>query len=127
VIDVRIHPRRVVAVGLLALTGVALSPVVAVAKPKHPDEGARHGQTSCSILTPGVAPGVITTTGSYTITPSGNGTLVCRGQVPQGPPRAVVVKGLRCPTPAGVTYRSHTVITPSGRVKLTCHFKARGG
>jgi hypothetical protein len=127
VIDVRLHPRNLVAVGLLAVTGAALTPVVAGAKPKHPGEGSTRGQTPCSILTPGIAPGVIQTTGRYTITPSGNGTLVCRGQVPQGPPRAVVVKGLRCPTPAGVTYRSHTVITPSGRVKLTCHFKARGG
>lgn len=126
-IDVRVHPRKVIAAGLPALTCAALFPVVAVAKPKHPGEGATHGQTSCSILTPGIAPGVITTTGRYTITPSGNGTLVCRGQVPQGPPRALVVKGLRCPTPAGITNRSHTVITPSGRVKLTCHFKARGG
>jgi hypothetical protein len=126
VIDVRSHPRRIVAVGLLAVTGAALSPVVAGAKPKHPGEGATHGRTSCSILTPGIAPGVISTTGRYTITPSGNGTLVCRGQVPHGPPRALVVKGLRCPTPAGVTSRSHTVVTPSGRVTLTCRFKARG-
>jgi hypothetical protein len=127
VIDVRIHPRRVAAVGLLALTGAALSPVVADAKPKPPgEEGATHGRTSCSILTPGIAPGVITTAGRYTITPSGNGTLVCHGQVPQGPAHALVVKGLRCPTPAGVTNKSHTVVTPSGRVTLTCHFKARG-
>ena len=126
-IDVRIRSRRIVAVGLLAVTGAALSPVVAGAKPKHPGEGATHGRTSCSILTPGIAPGVITATGRYTITPSGNGTLICHGQVPQGPPHALVVKGLRCPTPAGVTNKSHTVVTPSGRVTLTCHFKARGG
>jgi hypothetical protein len=59
VIDVRIHPRRVTAVGLLALTGAALSPVVADAKPKPPgEEGATHGRTSCSILTPGIEAGI---------------------------------------------------------------------
>ena len=125
-IDVRIHPRTVVAVGMLAVTCAALPPVVAGAKPKPPGEGAAHGQTACSILTPGIAPGVIRTTGRYTITPSGNGTLVCHGQVPQGPPHAVILRGLRCPTPAGVTNASHTVVTPSGRVTLTCHLKARG-
>jgi hypothetical protein len=63
VIDVRLHPRRLVAVGLLAVTGAALTPVVAGAKPKHPGEGATRAQTPCSILTPGIAPGVIQTTG----------------------------------------------------------------
>jgi hypothetical protein len=123
------HPRIRVR-GLLIAAGASTllaAPAVAVAKQKPPHGGAVHGETSCSILTPGVAPGVITTTGRYTITPSGNGTLVCEGQVPQGPPEAVVVKGLRCPTPAGVTWKSHTVVRPSGRVKLTCHFKAGKG
>jgi hypothetical protein len=118
------HPRTRAA-GLLLAATVLVAPAAAVAKPKPPDGGATHGTTSCSILTPGVAPGVITTVGRYTVTPKGNGTLVCHGQVPQGPPRAIVVKGLRCPTPAGVTNRSHTVITPSGRVTLTCHYKAK--
>ena len=104
---------------------MTLSPVAADAKPKHPGEGATRGQISCSILTPGIAPGVITTTGRYTITPSGNGTLICHGRVAQGPSHARIIKGLRCPTPAGATTKSHTVITPSGRVTLTCHFKAR--
>jgi hypothetical protein len=120
------HPRTrarglLVAVGASALLA---APAAGVAKPKPPHDGAVHGEAPCFVLTPGVAPGVITTTGRFTITPSGNGTLVCHGRVPQGPPRAVVVKGLSCPTPAGVTTKSHTVITPSGRVTLTCHFKA---
>ncbi len=123
-IDVRVHPRSRVAAGLLTAGALAASPVVAQAKPKPPHDAATRGQTPCSILTPGVAPGVVTAVGRYTITPSGNGTLICRGRVPQGPARAIVVKRLRCPTPAGVTMRSHTVIRPSGRVTLTCHFKA---
>jgi hypothetical protein len=121
------HPHTRVAAGLLAAGALAASPAAVQAKPKPPHEGATHGQTSCSVLTPGIAPGVITTVGRYTISPNGNGTLVCRGSVPQGPTDAIVVKGLRCPTPAGVTTHSHTVITPSGRVTLTCHFKAREG
>jgi hypothetical protein len=120
------HP-RIRARGLLVAVGTSAllaAPAAGVAKPKPPDGGAVRGETTCFVLTPGVAPGVITTTGRYTITPSGNGKLVCHGRVPQGPSRAIVVKGLVCPTPAGVTTKSHTVITPSGRVKLTCHFKA---
>jgi hypothetical protein len=129
VIVVAMHPHTRIAAGLLAAGALAASPAVAQAKPKPkpPHEGATRGQIACSVLTPGVAPGVIQTVGRYTITPSGNGTLICRGSVPQGPAQAIVVKGLRCPTPAGVTTRSHTVITPSGRVTLTCHFKAREG
>ena len=127
VIDVRVHPRALAAVCLLT-AGVLAAPAVAGAKkPKPPPGGASAGTISCSVLTPGVAPGVIQTVGRYRVTPSGNGTLVCQGQVPQGPPRAVVVKGLSCPTPGGVTNRSHTVITPSGRVTLTCHFKRNDG
>jgi hypothetical protein len=125
------HPRvRAVALALAAGTMLA-APAAAAAKHKPPKpptahkHGAVHGERPCSILTPGVAPGVITTVGRYTITPSGNGTLVCHGRVPAGPEHRVVVHGLRCPTPAGVTWKSHTVITPSGRVTLTCHFKAR--
>jgi hypothetical protein len=127
VIDVRVHPRALVAVSVLT-AGVLAAPAVAGAKKHTPPSGSPSGGTiSCSVLTPGVAPGVIQTIGHYRVTPSGNGTLVCHGQVPQGPPRAVVVKGLQCPTPAGVTNRSHTVITPSGRVTLTCHFKRKDG
>jgi hypothetical protein len=119
VIDVRVHPRAVAAVCVLTAGMLAAPAVAGAKKPKPPSRGT----IPCSILTPGVAPGVIQTVGRFRVTPSGNGTLVCHGQVPQGPPRAVVVKGLSCPTPAGVTNRSHTVITPSGRVTLTCHFK----
>jgi hypothetical protein len=117
---------------LLAASAMLAAPTAAAAKDKPPRQkppkahghGAARGESSCSILTPGVAPGVITTVGRYTITPSGNGTLVCHGRVPAGPPHRVIVNGLRCPTPAGVTWMSHTVITPSGNVTLTCHFKA---
>ena len=120
------HPRTRAAAALLTACALVTIPATAAAKPKRGEE-ATTGTLPCSILTPGVNPGVITTTGQYTIAASGNGTLVCHGQVPAGPPRTLHVNGLRCPTPAGVTWRSHTVITRSGKVTLTCHFKAKDG
>jgi hypothetical protein len=113
---------------LLAAAAILIVPAASSAKkPDPPGRGgdAQQATVRCSILTPGVPPGVIVGPGHFTVTPSGNGTLVCHGTVPQGPPRALRFRGLRCPTPAGVTSRSHTVITPSGRVTLTCHVKAR--
>jgi hypothetical protein len=124
VVSVSAHPRIRAAAGLLTAAALLAAPATAPAKPK-PDGAPAQGTTPCSILTPGVQPGVISTIGRYTIAASGNGTLVCHGSVPAGPPRTIVIKGLRCPTPAGITWKSHTVITRSGNVNLTCHFKAR--
>jgi hypothetical protein len=126
VVSVSAHPRINAAAALLTSCALLATPALALAKPKH-DDGASEGTRPCSILTPGMQSGVITTLGHYTIAANGNGTLVCRGQVPDPPPRTVHLDGLRCPTPAGVTWRSHTVITKSGRVTLTCHFKAKDG
>ena len=122
-VSVLLDPRSRNAAALLAAGALLVAPGVASAKPKEPGHGATRGTTPCSILTPGVPPGVISTTGRYTIAASGNGTLVCHGNVAAPPPRTIVLKGLRCPTPAGVTWKSHTVIARSGRVHLTCHFK----
>jgi hypothetical protein len=122
VVSVLAHS-RIRIVGTLAVSALLAAPAAAPAKPKGDDDAAR-GTTPCSILTPGVQPGVISTVGRYTVAASGNGTLVCRGRVAAGPPRTIVLKGLRCPTPAGLTWKSHTIITRSGRVTLTCHFKA---
>jgi hypothetical protein len=129
VVSVSAHPRIRSAVPALAATALIAAPAIADAKPKlepqpAPAPSPTQGATPCSILTPGVQPGVISTVGHYTIAASGNGTLVCHGSVPEGPRRTIVIKGLRCPTPAGVTWKSHTVITRSGTVNLTCHFKA---
>lgn len=123
------HPRIRTALPVLAAGALLAAPAIAPAKPKpepqpEPRRGAVQGSTPCSILLPGMQPRVIATVGHYTIAASGNGTLVCHGAVPNGPPRTRVIKGLRCPTPAGVTWKSHTVIARSGRVALTCHFKA---
>jgi hypothetical protein len=123
VVSVSGHPRTRLAAGLLSACALLAAPATAPAKPK-PDGAASQGTRPCSILTPGLQPGVIATTGHYTIAASGNGTLVCHGQVPNPPPRTLRFDGLRCPMPAGVTWKSHTVITRSGRVTLTCHFKA---
>ncbi len=130
--SVSAYPRTRAAGALLVAGALLAAPATALGKPKGDDPApdrppARQGTTPCSILTPGVQPGVISTVGRDTIAASGNGTLVCHGAVPVGPRRTVVIKGLRCPTPAGVTRKSHTVITRSGRVKLTCHFTAAKG
>jgi hypothetical protein len=124
-VSVSAHPRTRAAAALLTSCALLAAPTMAPAKPKHDD--ASEGIRPCSILTPGIQSGVITTLGHYTIAANGNGTLVCQGQVPDPPPRTVRLDGLRCPTPAGVTWRSHTVITRSGNVTLTCHFKAKDG
>jgi hypothetical protein len=134
VVSVLGHPRIRAAAGLVAISALVAAPATAVAKRDHDgpakpsgptaEHAATQGTTPCSILTPGVAPGVISTSGHYTVAANGNGTLVCHGSVPVGPPRTIVLDGLRCPTPAGITWQSHTVITRSGNVTLTCHFKA---
>ena len=110
-------------------TALLAAPAAALAHDKpHDDSAAPHraattSQVSCSILTPGIAPGTIQTTGRFVATPSGNGVLICHARLPQPPGRAIVLKGLACPTPLGTTTRSHTVITPSGNVTLVCHVK----
>jgi hypothetical protein len=129
VVSVIAHPRIRAAGPVLAAGALLAAPAIAPAKPKpepppQPRTAPMQGTTPCSILLPGMQPRVIATVGHYVIAASGNGTLVCHGAVPNGPPRTRVIKGLRCPTPAGVTWKSHTVIAPSGRVALTCHFKA---
>ena len=123
VVSVFPHPRIRAAAGLLLTGALLAAPAAAPAKSK-PKPPPVQGTTPCSVLTPSLQPGVIDTIGNYTIAPNGNGTLVCHGSVPVGPPRTIVMDGLRCPTPAGITWQSHTVITRSGNVTLTCHFKA---
>ena len=88
-----------------------------------------HGATvtrdlACGILTPPF--GSVTATDSvFVLTPNGHATLVCKGDLPAGvgPEKAIVIEGLLCHAP-GVTdtTESHTTITPSGEVSLTCHF-----
>ncbi len=88
-----------------------------------------HGATvtkdlGCGILTPPF--GSVTATDSiFVLTPSGHAVLVCKGDLPAGigPTSAIVIDGLVCNAPGvAPTTRSHTTITPSGEVNLTCHF-----
>jgi hypothetical protein len=58
------------------------------------------------------------------VTPSGNATLVCHGEIPAGPPQAVVIKDVPCATPGGVATSSKVVITPGGQTILVCHVKS---
>jgi hypothetical protein len=99
---------------LAAAVGVLAGPTVAAA-------GAVHGEGLCGILLPGFTPDEVYGPGKYVVTPSGNGVLVCRAEIPVGPPRTLVIENLLCLTPAGPTTNSHTVITKSGQVTLTCH------
>ena len=79
---------------------------------------------ACGILTPPFG-SVVATDSIFILTPSGHATLVCKGDLPAGvgPDKAIVIEGLLCHAP-GVTStnESHTTITPSGEVSLTCHF-----
>jgi hypothetical protein len=55
-------------------------------------------------------------------TPSGGALTTCNGTYPGTPPdTAVVQSGFTCFTTVGLTTDSHEVITPSGKVILSCH------
>ncbi len=93
--------------------------------------GASGGATvtkdlACGIATPPFG-SVIATDSIFVHTPSGNATLVCKGHLPTGvgPKSAIVIEDLTCFAP-GVTptTESHTTISPSGAVTLTCRFRS---
>ena len=88
-----------------------------------------HGATvtrdlACGIATPPF--GSVTATDSmFVLTRNGHATLVCKGHLPAGvgPKSAIVIEALPCSAPGvAPTTESHTTITPSGEVSLTCHF-----
>ena len=59
--------------------------------------------------------------------PNGIITLTCHGQLPAGtePSTAIVETGLLCFLPESRSTRdAREVFTPSGAIKLTCHFRA---
>lgn len=56
-----------------------------------------------------------------------NSNANCHGQLPQGTPgpsRALVFSDVPCATATRVPGTGDVVITPSGRVNFTCHFKS---
>ncbi len=64
----------------------------------------------------------VTSSSLFVFTPSGNATLVCRGDTSAPPPQAEVITGFTCSLgPAGSTSDSRVVITPSGQATMTCH------
>jgi hypothetical protein len=70
----------------------------------------------------GLGPAGLTFDSKVVVTPSGNATLVCRGETPTGPPETIVFKDVGCGVPgAGVTFESHFVWTKSGQATLVCH------
>ena len=61
---------------------------------------------------------------------NGNAVRICHGWLPDGaekPKKAIMFNnentGYRCDTLFGITYDWQLIITPSGRVTLTCHYK----
>jgi photosystem II stability/assembly factor-like uncharacterized protein len=71
----------------------------------------------------------VTTTDTQSVeTPSGNVSLVCRAELPDGvdPPRhAVRTRGELCQTPLGPTTDTDKIITPKGSVRLTCRINGK--
>jgi photosystem II stability/assembly factor-like uncharacterized protein len=71
----------------------------------------------------------VTTTETQSVeTPSGNVSLVCRADLPDGlepPRRAVRTRGELCETPLGPTTDTEKVITPKGKVRLTCRVNGK--
>ena len=103
---------------LLSALAVA---VVVLAVPTVAAAGAAKGEGLCGIALPGLTPDAVFGPGSYVVTPSGDGVVVCHAEIPVGPPKTLVIDDLLCLTPAGFTTNSHTVITKGGQVTLTCH------
>ncbi len=66
---------------------------------------------------------LITSDSHSTVTPRGNTVLHCNFDIPGGfePDRAVRINDFTCSTFAGFTTKTHSVSSPGGNVKLTCH------
>lgn len=83
---------------------------------------------ACGVPTTNFFPLIITTDSHATVSSSGNSSLYCKADLPANipPPEggAVVFRDFACGTFGGLTFDSHAVITPSGKVILTCHSKA---
>jgi hypothetical protein len=69
-----------------------------------------------------LGPAGLTADSLFTITPSLNAVVVCRGQIPPALiPQAFIQRDFLCLTLIGFTTRSQIVITPGGQATLTCH------
>jgi hypothetical protein len=77
-----------------------------------------------------LGPAGATTDSRVVITPSGNATLVCKGETAVGPPETLVLDDVLCGVPLAeppflvLTTESHFTWTKSGQANLTCHVKA---
>ena len=110
-----------VLIAFLALGGGLASGPVALA-----GQGASTEEVESGILLPGILPEgqVVSTTGHLTITPSGNATLVCHGQIDPAlaPKKTLRVTDIDCALGAGGQVgESHVVLRPNGGVTMTCH------
>jgi hypothetical protein len=75
----------------------------------------------CGIFTVPGGGGIISDRSHLVVTPSGNASLVCHGQLPAGAPETISFESV-CGL-AGGTTTGHNVVTRSGEVHLTCHLK----
>ena len=77
----------------------------------------------CTIRTDPAGNSSVTTTNMQAvITPSGQVNLLCRANLASGTVAPFNASGFSCKVgPAGETFNSHVVWTPSGQGTITCH------
>jgi hypothetical protein len=92
--------------------------------------GATVTSTSCLIQNPAIFRKTVRASGQIVVTPSGNLTIVCHGQVPSpsiviggAPSQAIVVQDGPCFFGKRHLARSQLVVTPSMNVTFVCHDK----
>jgi hypothetical protein len=119
---------RFVVVALIAFSSFAAAAgtVTPPARAANTDGGASviNGFTCVPLVyVPGI--GYLVGTDSHAVnTPSGNGTVVCRYNLPVGPPQTFVADGFDCSN-YGLTKigTGHLVVTPSGQATFTCQVR----
>jgi len=117
--------RLLIRAGLTAFLIISISVIgFMLARPANADS-ASVSEVSCGILLPGILPEgqVISVTGELVISPSGNATLTCRGQLdPSLAPQNTVIIDQPCALgEGGQVGESHTQVSPNGNVLLICH------
>ena len=107
-------------IGVLLLLAIVLPTMAAPAELEK--------DISCNLLD-AAGDYTIQGTGNMFSTSSGNSILVCKAQLTGNFPVKAVIwdnanTGRSCGTKLGITEDFQEVITPSGQISMTCHFKA---
>lgn len=111
----RMVMKRLLTLVFLAFAGLGVMPASASAQVEH---GAIVDDVGCRVLLPGTSERIVIQ-GQVVITPSGNVTVFCHGEAPQGPPQALIEERT-CRGPQGEG-SGMVVWTPSGRLHAVCH------